>query len=193
MNKSEVLVIGAGGHAKVASEIIRQNGWNVAAYIDEGATAGIFQGKSVFKTLDAARNSHSEVKHAFVAIGANNFRRKWHLFLTENGYNIPMFIHRTAWVSESASIDAGSIVCANAVVGADCKVGPGAIINCGTILDHDSKVGAFTHLSQGVIAGGAVHIGNNVLIGPGSTLEKLSVIDNDAQISAMSHIATARQ
>ncbi|MFV8250665.1 hypothetical protein [Bdellovibrio bacteriovorus] len=190
MNKSEVLVIGAGGHAKVASEIIQQNGWVVAAYIDEGATSAAFQGKSVFKTLESARDSHPDVKYAFVAIGANTIRRKWHLFLVENGYNIPMFIHRTAWVSESASIDAGTLICANAVVGADCKVGPGAIINCGTILDHDSKVGAFTHLSQGVITGGTVSIGNNVLIGPGSTLEKLSMVENDTQISAMTLIAT---
>ena len=190
MQNSTTLVIGAGGHSKVATEIIRQNGWTVAAYVDEGTTVGIFQGKSVFKSLESARSSHPQVTHAFVAIGDNKFRKKWHLFLMKNNYNIPVFTHRTAWVSESATIDAGAIICANAVVGAGCRVGPGAIINCSTILDHESTVGAFSHLSQGVITGGAVNIGSNVLIGPGCTLEKLSLVEDDAQIAAMTLIAT---
>ncbi|WP_374032750.1 hypothetical protein [Bdellovibrio bacteriovorus] len=92
--------------------------------------------------------------------------------------------------SESASIDVGPLIRANAFVVADRKVSSGAIINCGAILDHDSKVGAFTHLNQGVIAGDAVNIGNIEPIGHESTLKKQSLADNDARISAMNLIAT---
>ncbi len=193
MVKTPIIVIGAGGHSKVVSEIISGSAWEIVAYVDEGSTAASFLKKSVFKTLEQAQSFNPEVGHAFVAIGSNDARSRWSNILLNNGYTIPHFIHPSASVSPDAELSQGVLVCAMAIIGHSAKIGNGSIINCGTIVDHDSIVGSFTHLSQGVVVGGGAQIGSNSLVGPGSIIEKLAVVPANVVLPSATVFATARQ
>ncbi|WP_374079951.1 acetyltransferase [Bdellovibrio bacteriovorus] len=194
MHANSILVVGVGGHSKVVSEIIRQNQqWEIAAYIDEGSSLCNFLGRQVITTLNEAREYFPTTKYAFVAIGSNEARKKWHALLQKNDYNIPSFIHPTAWVSDSALIEDGVLVCAKAIVGASCFVGEGTILNCSSVLDHDSQVGTFSHISPGTIVCGGGRIGSNSLIGPGSVIEKLAYVPDNTLLAPMTVIATTRQ
>ncbi|CAE79569.1 hypothetical protein AB1A81_07750 [Bdellovibrio bacteriovorus] len=193
MTKTPIIVIGAGGHSKVASEIISSSSWEIIAYIDEGSTSATFLGKPVFKTLALTQSSHPTVRHAFVAIGDNVARSRWSSILLENDYTIPHFTHPSASVSPSAELSQGVLVCAMAVVGPSAKVGDGTIVNCGAIVDHDSTVGRFTHLSQGVVIAGGAQVGSNSLVGPGSIIEKLAVVPGNTALPSATVVETARK
>ena len=53
---------------------------------------------------------------AIVALGNNANRMKYHSILKDCGYNIPMLIHPTAYISPDAKIAEGCIIRAKAVV-----------------------------------------------------------------------------
>lgn len=177
--KKQILIIGAGGHSKVVTEIINSSAeWEIAGYIDENSHVPQFQGRPVFRSLNAFNLEFSAVKEGFVAIGHNATRKAWHNILTESGYNLPLLKHPTACLSPSAQVGAGTLLAANAFVGADVKIGRGVIVNTGAIVDHDATVGDFSHISQGAIICGGAQVGSEVLLGPGCVLEKMSRVQS---------------
>ncbi|WII71812.1 acetyltransferase [Bdellovibrio sp. 22V] len=174
--KKQILVVGAGGHSKVVTEIVNMSSeWEIVAYLDEQPKADLFLGKPVFTSLESLKFHFPAVRFAFVAIGQNNIRKLWHESLEKNDYNLPWLKHPTAEVSASAQIGSGTLIAAKSFVGPDAKVGRGVIVNTAAILDHDSSIGDFSHLSQGAIACGGAQISAEVLIGPGCILEKMAV------------------
>lgn len=192
MSAKELFVIGIGGHAKVVAETAQVLGWSICAFIDEKSSATTYREREVYRSLEEAKAQHPHTQFAFIAIGSNENRKRWYNFLIENDYTLPTLLHPSAVISTSAVIDAGTLVCANSVVGAECHIREGVIINTGAIVDHDTAVGAFTHVSQGAIACGGVQIGAECLIGPGTVIEKLSCIPDNTQISSPHSINYAK-
>ncbi|MGZ3769081.1 MAG: NeuD/PglB/VioB family sugar acetyltransferase [Bdellovibrio sp.] len=191
MTKKQILVVGAGGHARVATEIINaQNHWEVAAYLDENLQTKTLLCKPSYTSLEEVNSNFPNIRDAFVAIGSNLARKKWHINLKKNNYNIPCFRHASAMISDSASIGPGTLISAGAIVGAAAIIGEGVIINTGAILDHDTSVGDFSHISQGVVVCGVARIGDEVLIGPGCVIEKMASVPSSTIISANSVVAT---
>ena len=56
------------------------------------------------------------------------------------------------------------------VLNSDVKVGNMCIINTGAIIEHESYIGDFSHISIGVILCGNVFINKNVFIGANSII-----------------------
>ncbi|XGC82273.1 hypothetical protein ACES2L_07225 [Bdellovibrio bacteriovorus] len=180
--KTKIFIVGAGGHAKVVSEIIQmQENYEIVSYIDESGSVASFLGKPVFRNLDDLTASFPNILHGFVAIGNNSARKKWHLFLKENGYNIPWFAHPKSVVSSSSVIGDGSLVCASAVVAPSAQLAESVIINHGAIIDHDVQVGSFTHISQNSAICGAARVQEECLIGPGTMVEKMALVPGFTQ------------
>lgn len=110
MSKGPIFIVGAGGHSKVATEIIESADWEIIAYIDEGTKLNEFLQRPVYASLEQAEKHHPTVKNAFVAIGANESREKWYNLLIKSNYNTPYFTHSTAWISSTAKIEAGALI-----------------------------------------------------------------------------------
>jgi len=190
MEKIGIFVIGSGGHSKVVTEMIATSQiWDVAAYVDDSKENDTFLEKKVFKNLRDAMALHPSIKNAFVAIGDNHNRKRWNQFLQLNGFKIPTLIHPSAYISPSATIGDGVVICAKSIVGAAARVADGVILNCSAILDHDARIGSFSHLSQGAIACGGSQIGDNTLIGPGCVIEELAQVDSDVSTKLLHSIA----
>lgn len=68
-------------------------------------------------------------------------------------------VHPAAVVSPVAQLGAGTVVMAGALVGPGSEVGCGAIINSGASLDHDGRLGDFASLGPGACLGGGVGVG----------------------------------
>lgn len=66
---------------------------------------------------------------------------KYYNILKENGYNIPILIHPTSYVSSPAEIAPGCIIRAKAVVSRDAKLGEATIINIGSLIDLHVEIG----------------------------------------------------
>ena len=175
MKARDLLLIGAGGHAKSCIEIIESNGlFTIAEVIgDESDRGTSILGRTIRFCDSDLVNLRNEFDYAFVAVGqihspAN--RKKIYSTLSELGYEIPTFISRNAQVSRHARIGSGSIVMNGVIVNADCKVGENVILNTGSIIEHDVLIGNHCHVSTGVIINGNAMIGEDSFIGSGSTI-----------------------
>ncbi|WP_413570395.1 hypothetical protein ACLWBD_07520 [Bdellovibrio sp. HCB117] len=183
--KTQIFIIGCGGHSKVVTEVlVAMQKWDIVGYIDEHPKSGVFLGQPVFNSLAALSAKFPSVKSAFVAIGDNGKRKLWYKNLESSNHSIPWIAHPTAYVSPTATVGAGSLIGAKSSIGPYSAIGCGVIINTGAIIDHDCEVGNFSHIGQGAITCGGVHVGSEVLVGPGCVLEKMTQIPDSKSLQS---------
>lgn len=161
----KVLVLGTGGHAKVAADILLEMGHEVVGFLDDNLER---HGQSVlgFPVLGAIAAWQDFSADALaLGIGANHVREA--LMDRYPNAEFITLIHPRATVSRFAKIGAGSMVAFGACVGPDATIGRGAIINTCASVDHDCHVGDFAHIAVGATLAGHVEVGSLALIGAG--------------------------
>lgn len=165
-----VLLVGAGGHARVCLEALRDSGYDVVGCVSRDGTAVAGLSCPIVGTDDdlAAAAAACGATHAFVAVGDNAARRSASLRCADAGLPLVTAISRFAMLSSSATVGVGAVVLAGAVVNAVATIGDGAIVNTRASVDHDNRVGAFAHVSVGVALAGAVVVGELAMVGIGS-------------------------
>lgn len=141
---TNLLIIGAGGHGKVVKEIAEEIGYTNIAFLDDNSLEAI--GK-----IEDSKCFLRKFQKAFVAIGNNKFRGELLNRLEQEGFEIPVLIHPSAYISKSSIIEKGTIIEPNAVVNANSKIGRGCIISVGSIVDHDVILEYCVHVNAGVI------------------------------------------
>ena len=172
--RRELVVLGAGGHAKVVIATARLAGWTVTAvYDDDERKHGLeLAGAPVLDTLAAAEHA---ALPALLAVGDNADRAR---IAGECDLEWVTVSHPAAVVDSSCRIGPGSVLFAGVVVQPDCTIGPHAILNTACSLDHDCRVGSFTHLGPGCRVAGHVTIGDGALLGIGcAVLPGVSIAD----------------
>ncbi|MCC7528084.1 MAG: acetyltransferase [Candidatus Melainabacteria bacterium] len=166
MQKDILIIVGAGGHAKVVFEIANSlNAYRIVAFVDETTDE-----EKQFFGIPVWRNLNEIQPCSFVvAIGDNKVRsRKFHELLSRQ-YKPVVVAHPSAVISKYSSIAAGTVICPQAVVNANAHVGENCIVNTGAIIEHDCEIGAHSHVSVGVCLAGKVQIGEGVLVGVSAT------------------------
>ncbi len=159
-----LLVIGAGGHAKVVIETAQAAGFQIAGVVGREGDATEVLGHPV--SHDAASVSAD----AFVvAIGDNAARATHYTRCLEAGLTPAIVIHPTAVISPSATIGPGTFVSALAVVNAQTRVGANVILNTACVVEHDVVVGDHALIGPNASLCGGVRIGEGVLFGAGAT------------------------
>lgn len=186
-----LLLLGAGGHARVVAETAFSTGrFSSIAFLDDRCT-GPAQlpdqlGWPVIGPFAAALDP--QIRHQFpaalVAIGNAAVRMQWLPRLAAAGYELPIVIHPTAWVSPSAQLSAGSVVFAQAAIQAQAVIGSGAILNTGCSVDHDAQLGDGVHICPGARLAGEVQVGDRSWIGIGSSLIQQIRIGADVTVGA---------
>jgi UDP-perosamine 4-acetyltransferase len=162
-----IVVIGAGGHAKVAIETLRAAGESVACCVaDEGAAdLGVPLLKGDEQLLKLRAEGHTQ---AIIAIGDNLRRAQLAEKILAAGYELVSVISRHAVISHSAKIGHGVVVMPGAIINAGAVIEDLVIINSGAVVEHDSKVGYAAHLGpQSGLAGG-VTVGRLAFLGIGA-------------------------
>ena len=135
---SALLILGAGGHAKVVAETALVSGVaSSVAFLDDRYNhceqLPPLLGWPLIGTLALALEPASldQFAAAVVAIGHATTRLHWIEHLQAAGYELPVLIHPTASISPSARIGPASVVFAQATVQAQAAIGKGAILNTG--------------------------------------------------------------
>ena len=161
-----LLILGAGGHGKVVRE--------VALSIVDGYMPRYSKVDFLDDYADNAIGKIQDLKDyveiyddVFCGIG-NNFVRKDLLKKAEKlGYEIPILIYPTAYISASAVIGKGTVVEPKAIVNANSIIGKGSIISVGAIVDHDVIIEKYVHVNAGAIckAGSKIEEGRKLEAG----------------------------
>jgi sugar O-acyltransferase (sialic acid O-acetyltransferase NeuD family) len=166
--KTDVWVLGGGGHAKVAVATLQSAGWPIAGIYDDDPSK---QGNQILCTEIVGATPlldwwQSEPRAAFVAIGENSVRER------VSGLPADWVVaqHEAASVHSSVSVGGGTLICAGVVIQPDARIGQHVIANTSCSIDHDCVVEDFAHIAPGVTLAGNVHIGEGAFVGAGSTI-----------------------
>ncbi len=179
-----VVIIGAGGHAKVAADIFRQMGLSIWGYLDDDpAKTGL---KLLGLPILGLIQSYAEYPDAafIVGIGANQARYNLAQRLTQAGVRWASAIHPRAVVAESVTLGAGGLIAAQAAINPDAQIGDHVIINTGATVDHDCSIGDFVHVAPGAHLAGGVKVGAGTLIGIGTVVTPYRTIGSGVVIGA---------
>ena len=172
---NELLIIGAGGHAKTIIDLVRQASHYHLAGLVAQPPPGVSEvlGVPVLGGEEVLQSLYDKGIRLMVngdgAINRNQIRHEIFVRMAERGFAFPRIIHPKAVVEPSAEIGGGVQVFGMAFIGSAARVGFGAVINTGAIVSHDCKIGDLVHLTPGVVLAGSVEVGIGALIGMGVT------------------------
>ena len=160
-----VLVIGAGGHAKVVIDAVRAAGFTVAGVVGRAGDAGTVLGHAVLH--DA---SDVQADGFIVAIGDNAARARTFEHHLERGETPVSIVHPSAVVAKGVTVGDGAFVAAGVVVNVDAWIGANAILNTGCTVDHDCVVADHALIGPTASLCGGVEVGEGVLLGAGASV-----------------------
>ena len=194
MKIDKLIIIGAGGHGRVAADIADQMKIPTIKFLD-------FSWNNKYLTIE--KNYHNTENYwdiigkpdkatisdlvfknfkFFVAISNNKERKSF--FDLIGIENIISLIHPSSTISNNVEILNGTMISANVAINVLSKIGYGSIINTGSIIDHDCQIGNFVHIGPGVNIAGKVIIKNFSSIGLGSNIIQNISIGKNAFIGA---------
>lgn len=178
-----LIIYGAGGHGKVVADTaLLLHKWEKILFVDQDPGIKSVLDFAVLHELSDIPQSKSW--DIIVAIGNNSTRLKLSQSLLEEGYHLVSIIHPSAIVSRFASVAAGTVVFANAVLNAGSSVGQACIINTAATVDHDCQIANGVHISPGANLAGMSRIGQCSWIGIGAAVIQLVSIGQHTIVGA---------
>lgn len=172
-----VIVLGAGGHARVLRSLLSIQHREVLAVLDDNAAIHGKQiddsGLTVLGGMDQVAQYAPDDVELVNGIGCAKrptARQAVYEAMTAQGYTFATLRHDQCIIANEAAIDPSAQVLARAVVQACAQVHANAIINTGAIIEHDTTIGQHTHIAPGATICGGVTVGNGCHIGAGATI-----------------------
>ncbi|MDT8903839.1 acetyltransferase [Anaeroselena agilis] len=173
--KLPVIVIGAGGHARILIDALVLTGREVIGIVD--ADVGRHGDKVLGIPVigdDAAVFAHSpanvELVNGLGSIQSTESREKVYNKFKQAGYSFSVVIHPAATVAPDVRVGEGVQVMAGVVIQTGSRIGSNAIINTRASVDHDCAIGNHTHVAPGAVLSGGVQVGDDVHIGTGAII-----------------------
>jgi acetyltransferase EpsM len=199
VSRRTLVILGAGEHARVVIDAARASGdgWEVVGHT-VGSTAAVAGGSASSPDVlpgvpllgtDAdlltrlLAQAPGDRPWLVLGFGGGPTERRRAVEAFADAARWAPIVHPTAWVSPSARIGEGAVVLAGAVVNAGALVGPHVIVNSAAVVEHDVRVGAFTHLAPGAVIGGGTTIGEGAMVGLGATVRDHIVVGPEAVVA----------
>lgn len=177
MSKPEIILIGAGGHARSCIDVIEQNGkYRIAGLVglpEQKFTQQL--GYEVIATDDELNELAKSYQYALITVGqvkTPKHRMRLYQMSLKCGFKMPSILSPTAYVSQNATIGEGTIVMHGAIINAGAQVGINCIVNTRAVIEHDTSVGDHCHISTGAILNGGVSVGAGCFIGSGCVMKE---------------------
>ncbi|MBV9812373.1 MAG: acetyltransferase, partial [Acetobacteraceae bacterium] len=187
-----VLVIGAGGHARVLIEALREAGAEVAgliAPVPKHPAPRRVLGLPILGDDDVLPRLRAEgLSVAVLGIGGNRLRLAIADRLRDLDVTLPPLVHPAAYVAASAVLACGAVVLQRAAVGTQAVIGRAAIVNSGAVIEHDGRLDEAAHVAPGCALAGNVSVGARTLVGVGSAVRPGITIGADVIVGAGSAV-----
>jgi UDP-perosamine 4-acetyltransferase len=168
-----VIVIGAGGHAKVLISALMLQKRNILGFVDLNPALPPLLGARHLGD-DSAVLEHSPASVQLVngvgSVHSTSNRRAIYDRFVQKQYCFATVVHPSAIVAPEVQIENGAQMFGGAIVQAGCRVGVNVVVNTGARVDHDCVIDAHTHIAPGVTICGGVHVGEGAYIGAGATI-----------------------
>lgn len=169
-----IVVVGGGGHAKVAIGVLKKSGYCVIGYTDHRDHGNILTvprlGEDDILTDLIRREGRCSAVVGVGKVDTSDRRARLQADLTALGYECPAIISVTAIVNEDVSLGAGTMVLDGVVINSGTRIGMTCIINTHSTVEHDCTIGHDVHIAPGATISGGVRIGDHCMIGAGATI-----------------------
>jgi sugar O-acyltransferase (sialic acid O-acetyltransferase NeuD family) len=181
----DLIVVGAGGHAKVVVATARTAGFRVLAVLDDAPERWGTRVLGVEVSGPSEPALQDPAARLVLAIGDNAARRRR---AAGARCRFATVIDAAAVVDPTVQLGAGSVVFAGAVIQPDTVIGAHAIVNTAASIDHDCVLGDAVHVAPGTRLAGNVTLGDEVLLGigavviPGVTIGARTVVGAGAAV-----------
>jgi UDP-perosamine 4-acetyltransferase len=172
---TKIIMIGAGGHARVLADAMRAAGLSLTAVAspDHAAPRGVLSGLPHMRGDDdvLALDARDVVLvNGVGSVGDATARRAVFERFHAAGFSFASVVHPAATVAPDVAIGEGVQLMAGVVVQTGCRIGDNAILNTRASIDHDCSIGAHAHLAPGAVLSGNVKIGAATLVGVGACI-----------------------
>lgn len=167
----DVIIIGAGGHAKVIADIVKSSGDNLVGFLDDNMDIQgnvIFEDKIVLGTTKEEDIEKYKDNYFIIGIGSNRVRK----LISEKYPNLKWYtaIHPNAIIGTDVFVGDGTVIMAGVVINTGTSIGKHCIINTCSSLDHDNILEDYVHISPGSHLAGTVKISEGTWICAGVTV-----------------------
>ena len=184
-----VIILGAGGHAKVLIDALLLRSVELLGITDAdaGKKGHTLLGVPVLGGDAEVMKHPAEAIRLVNGVGSvrvNPLRRQLFEQFAGKGYRFASVAHPSAIIATDVALSEGTQIMAGAVVQTGCHIGTNALINTGSIVDHDCHIGNHAHISPGVTLSGGIRIGENSHIGTGATVIQGIQIGRNSLIAA---------
>lgn len=184
----DIILLGAGDHAKVLLDILLEQGENVIGLADKSIPKEtLIYGIPVIGDDNAVlqyKTDAVELVNGIGSIGDTSLRRKVFESLKEKGYKFKTVIHSSAIISKRSKIGEGVQLLAGSIVNTEAEIGDNTIINTKSSIDHGCVIGKHCHIAPGCSFSGCVKIGDGTHVGTGSVIIQGITIGNNVLLGA---------
>ncbi|WP_199181241.1 acetyltransferase [Chromobacterium alticapitis] len=173
----DLVLLGAGGHARVLLALMRAAGYSVLGVCDPhlaSSGASRWEGLDVLGD-DAALLDRLGPERVALVLGigqlsTGSLRERLYDLWRGRGYAFPALVHPAAWIAGDALLSDGVQVMAGAIIQPGCAIGENSTINTRASIDHDCHIAAHVHVAPGATLCGSIHVDEGAFIGAGSVL-----------------------
>ncbi len=194
MVEHSIIVVGAGGHARVLIGVLRRQGIAVAGCVDinpalHGAAIDgvpVIGGDDALFAMSPDGVRLVSGQGNVPGKGASGLARRRGVFerFGARGYRFMSVISPDSVISDTAVLEEACQVITGAIIHPGAKVGVNAIVNTGAQVDHDCVVGAHSHIAPGAVLCGGVTVGPESHVGAGAVVIPLVRIGTGAVVGA---------
>jgi sugar O-acyltransferase (sialic acid O-acetyltransferase NeuD family) len=176
MNKENIILIGAGGHALSCIDVIEQeNKYNIHGLVGLKDEVGKkISGYDVIATQDELVNLSKDFRYAFIAIGQiKNVKLRIDMYesVLNTGFKIPSIISPQSFISRTVQIGEGTIIMNGVILNSGVRIGNNCIINSKALIEHGTQVADHCHISTGAILNGDCVVESKSFVGSGAIVK----------------------
>ena len=181
----KLILLGGGGHCKSCIDVIEQeNKYKIIGILDKEELCGQRLLDYEFVGVDTdIRKFADEGRYFLITVGQIKtaaIRQKISSLLHKNSAKMAAIISPRAYVSQHATIGAGSIIMHDALVNASAVIGKNCIINSKALIEHDAFIEDFCHISTAAVVNGGVRVKKGTFFGSNAvSREYIATKEND--------------
>lgn len=186
--QKSVIVLGAGGHARVLIDCLRLNHTLIHGITAPEFKAGdffceipILGGDDYLKGVDPAQ---VVLVNGVGTVKLSDKRKNLYDQCKQMGFSFLTVIHPGSHVAKDALLEEGVQVMAGAVIQPGTHVGINTIINTQSSVDHDCRIGAHVHIAPGAVLCGDVSVGDMSFVGTRASIIQGIVVGKSAMVVA---------
>ena len=170
--RSNLYILGAGGHGKSVFEVVSALGTFSEVYFLDDCYGDRQEhlGRPIVGLLTDWDSFLDDNSRFFVAIGSNVRRSALFDSLAQRRASVATLASVDAYISQRSLVGSGTLIMPKAVVNADVCIGLNVIVNSGAIVEHDCVIGDHSHVGPGAILTGGAKVGSATTIGAGAVV-----------------------